>query len=659
MYDLAFTFLATAACMAAIAPPAIAGNAATPERIAVLVGANEAAPGRGRLRYSHDDVRSVAAVLSDLGGFPTDNIVALYDPEPMEVLDRLDRELEQLARAGNESMLLFYYSGHADAQNLFPNGRPLPLAEIRTRLEAGGPSVRLGLVDACRGGGWTSVKGFSAAEAFRIDYPMQLSSEGSAFIASSSGLEDAHESETLGGSFFTHHWVAGLRGAGDRDEDGRVTLSESFEYAKEMTIRDTALVADTPQHPSFQYNLRGRRDLPLAQLKQHTTLIALEQSRGPLQLVDLGTGLIVLEVPAGERHLKLAVPPGNYLVRRREGGRTLAREIAVTAGTIAPIQEGHLEVMAMPEPARKGGLPRPVMSTTLPDSFMEIGVALGVTHDPAWSTSWRALQERGIAGRFVWLKGLSDRFQWAVPTLGFAYRFGQPGGMELIPWGGIVSWSVDVSSVESVIFEAKLGAGTDARFWLGPRNSINLGAGLTSQYQKYFGHAGLVVEPETWRLDTTVGYSHIFGDYLSVHPGLRLSQNLTHGDRHEYSKSLDGSATFDRWFVDREIEWTPASLSSRGRNGVLSIGSVQSFGMRSLPLIQLHLGDVWSLDLHANVSFSFVTRKVSESYMAGCTWTWQPPDPPGSPLKNGVAARPTRACGSAVRSMAAWRSCPG
>ena len=53
------------------------------------------------------------------------------------------------------------------------------------------------------------------------------------------GLEEAHESELLRSSFFTHHWIAGLRGAADRDADGLVTLGEAFDYAKGLTVRDS------------------------------------------------------------------------------------------------------------------------------------------------------------------------------------------------------------------------------------------------------------------------------------------------------------------------------------------------------------------------------------------------------------------------------------
>src|SRR5213076_525414 len=94
-------------------------------------------------------------------------------------------------------------------------------------------------------------------------------------------------SEGLLGSYFTHYFVAGLRGAADPRGDGIVTVSDAFAYAKERTVRDTAAVATEPQHPSFFMNLRGRADLPLARVQASPTLVELQEMEGPLQLIHL------------------------------------------------------------------------------------------------------------------------------------------------------------------------------------------------------------------------------------------------------------------------------------------------------------------------------------------------------------------------------------
>jgi hypothetical protein len=215
-------------------------------RVAVVVGTNRAPPGRAPLRYAHEDARRVADVLTAVAGFPARDIRLLLDPEPAALLGALDRELEQAAKRADETLLFFYYSGHADQGSLFPAGLGLPFAALKARLEDRRAKLRVGLLDSCSGGSWTGSKGLKKVEPFQIDSALQLVEEGSVLIASSSGEESAHETEALQGSFFTHYWNAGLRGAADGGGDGVVTLGEAFEYARSLTIRDTALIGHAP-----------------------------------------------------------------------------------------------------------------------------------------------------------------------------------------------------------------------------------------------------------------------------------------------------------------------------------------------------------------------------------------------------------------------------
>ena len=145
----------------ALAAPAAHAQSA-PHRYAVVVGANKASPGRRDLRYAHNDAQETADTLIRVAGYPYDNVTVLLDPDPHQVLAALDSYLAR-EPAGAESLLVFYYSGHADAEALFPNGRPLPLRALRERLDDSRISVRVGLIDACRGGGWTGTKGLSVA----------------------------------------------------------------------------------------------------------------------------------------------------------------------------------------------------------------------------------------------------------------------------------------------------------------------------------------------------------------------------------------------------------------------------------------------------------------------------------------------------------------
>src|SRR5690606_25399523 len=122
-------------------------------RVAVVVGANGAAPGRQPLRFAQEDARQMARVLQQVSGFGSADVDLLLDPEPREVLAKLDARLAELQRASGETLLLFYYSGHADAQALYPGGKPLEYEQLRAKLESPAAKVRLGIVDTCRGGG--------------------------------------------------------------------------------------------------------------------------------------------------------------------------------------------------------------------------------------------------------------------------------------------------------------------------------------------------------------------------------------------------------------------------------------------------------------------------------------------------------------------------
>ncbi|MEO0813385.1 MAG: caspase family protein, partial [Myxococcota bacterium] len=298
----------------AIAPrPALAF-----ERFAVLVGSNAATADRPSLRYAHRDVRALRDTLVSVGGFEDHRVTELLEPSARAVLEALEGKLAEAAQH-SDGLVLFYYSGHADSGALYPGGEPLPLSSLRGLLGTDEVAVRLAVIDACRGGGVTGAKGLRPVPPIIHRLPELASSVGSALIASSSGMEDAHESDTLRGSFFTHHWVAALRGAADVNTDGRVTLLEAFDYAQKKTIRDTAIAASTPQSPSYRLNLRGRSDLPLSEIDRGSAGVTLRQGQAPIELVSLDRGAVALEIPPGDRVYRIALESGSYLLRERSG----------------------------------------------------------------------------------------------------------------------------------------------------------------------------------------------------------------------------------------------------------------------------------------------------------------------------------------------------
>ncbi len=207
-------------------------------------------------------------------------------------------------------------------------------------------------IDSCRGGTWTQAKGLVPSEPF--EPPPTLLTEGTALVASSSGVEDAHEADSLQGSFFTHHLVAGLRGAADVSGDGQVSLQEAFGYANRLTIRDTAAHARLAQHPSFELRLHGRNDLMLTSVGGPATVLALAQKKGPLEIVQLSTGVTLVEAPAGEQLIRVVLPPGPYLVRQLAAEGVWSREVQVVAGQTTTVAETSLTLEGHPFWSSKG-----------------------------------------------------------------------------------------------------------------------------------------------------------------------------------------------------------------------------------------------------------------------------------------------------------------
>jgi hypothetical protein len=346
-------FIALVALILLTASSAFAAPSAM-RRIAIVVGANDPPPGRPALRFAHDDANELADVLQRVGGFAPGDIHILLDPHPRALLAELDGVAKTATGAGGDVLFVFYYSGHSDGQSLFPHGEPVSLADLRARVERLGARIRVGILDTCRGGSWTQSKGLSVGPPLSMADLLNVGTEGTALVSSSSGLENAHEAADVHGSFFTHHFAAGLRGAADRAGDGNVTLEEAFDYAKERTVRDSARLAKTPQHPSFDLALRGRQDIVLTVLSSSTSALQVTGARAPVEIIHLPSGVTVADAPSGQSPLRIAVPPGRYLVRSVVDGHVYAKEVEVRAGETATLSDGQLEATGSEQLAMKG-----------------------------------------------------------------------------------------------------------------------------------------------------------------------------------------------------------------------------------------------------------------------------------------------------------------
>ena len=327
-------------------------------RHAVVIGANEGLAHETPLRYAERDATRVATVLTTLGGFERRHTQLLLAPNAASVRRALSRAEAAVRASGDpDSLLLVFYSGHADQNGLHISGTRVGLEELRRRIVDSAAGARVAIIDACRSGVLTRVKGGSRGPSFRIDVDRQLAARGLAFLTSSAAGEDAQESESLQASFFTHYLISGLRGAADDDGDGTIQLGEAFSFAAEQTLAATAATLAGPQHPTYHVDLGGRGELPL------TTPGLLSDKVGGLVLTTPGSFIIqrarapqrvVGELKVAAKARRLALPAGRYLVTRRGDATVHQAEVAVAAGRDAEVLGSEMRLVRRVGAVAKG-----------------------------------------------------------------------------------------------------------------------------------------------------------------------------------------------------------------------------------------------------------------------------------------------------------------
>jgi hypothetical protein len=331
-----------------------------PPSLAVVVGTNRGGPGQAELRYAEDDARAVAAVLASLGGYGRGKIQLLIRPSVKEVeraLDGLAARAAEVRRQGTQVQALFYYSGHARASALNLGDEELPLGDLRARLLSLPATITVVLLDACQSGAISRVKGSEPTADFSFNSVSRLDTAGIAVMASSTGTELSQESETLRGSYFTHHLLVGMRGAGDTDGDGRVTLGEAYRYAYNQTLAATAATAVGSQHATLETGLRGKGEVVLSYPAAASAQVELPAALSGELMVRMEAGQTVMaEMHKAAGHaLRLALPPGRYVVIHRLGSRVQRCDIALAGGQIEPLDVAACQDIEPPAIAVKGG----------------------------------------------------------------------------------------------------------------------------------------------------------------------------------------------------------------------------------------------------------------------------------------------------------------
>ncbi len=326
-----------ALCVAALlaAFPAVADR-----RFALVIGDARGGAGTRPLRYAERDAKRIFGILTRIGGVREEDARLLTGATADEVraaLGELSARVQQSKAAGAETVLFVYYSGHARDGDLRLGESRMPLTELRDALKDAPADVRIGLLDSCQSGAITRSKGVRAAPAFDVQQAQAEATRphGLVLIASSSADEESQESDEIGASFFTHYLASGLLGDADASGDGKVTLAEAYAYAYARTVGETAETRAGAQHPVYLYDLGGAGDVVLTELLPARGALLFPASGEGLYVVLDSSRRAVAEVakPRGSER-RLALAPGSYLVKKRDGESLLVGDFDVSESAV-------------------------------------------------------------------------------------------------------------------------------------------------------------------------------------------------------------------------------------------------------------------------------------------------------------------------------------
>lgn len=387
-------------------------------RYAVVIGNNVGMAPEVELRFAQDDADRLARTLIDVGNFAPEDVVTLRGASVTSVRRALIAMNARIREQADPSLLLVYYSGHADAQALHLDGEALPLDEIDGLTRASPASFRVLVLDACRSGSLTQNKGSRPAPLFSLP---NNDVAGYVVLTAAASGEDAAEANDLGASFFSHALTSGLLGAADANNDDQVSLTEAYAYAFDQTVKASAASLAGMQHPTFRYEVRGQGEVILSTLR-------MSRARGELLLpaaipflVLDARGHVVAEVDGAANH-RLSLPAGRYALRGRAARARYEGEATVVANSSTRVALDEMARLEYARLVRKG----------TPDAGVSVGIAAG----PSLLSSAAAASTPCLGVRIAapidvpWLS-LTPRLSWCQGRFSNAVLEGTENQLEL------------------------------------------------------------------------------------------------------------------------------------------------------------------------------------------------------------------------------------
>ncbi|MGL1934976.1 MAG: caspase family protein [Fibrobacterales bacterium] len=234
-------------------------------KVNVIVASKSGLSHDTELRYAYNDAKKMRSTLAELSDVDPKNNFLITTESTTDLREKLSYISERITKLKQKHKVLlqFYYSGHGSGSSFHIGNEKFLFKEVKSLLNTTQIDTRIFILDVCFGGTFLNSKGFTKAKPISINLDVNDATQGEVIISSSAVNEQAYEIESLEGSVFSTNWIMGLRGAGDKNGDGQVSLFEAYNHAYDHTVNYTSQTLQKPQHPSYNMDLTGAHDIVL------------------------------------------------------------------------------------------------------------------------------------------------------------------------------------------------------------------------------------------------------------------------------------------------------------------------------------------------------------------------------------------------------------
>lgn len=181
---------------------------------------------------------------------------------------------------------------------------------------------------------------------------------------------------------------------------------------------------------------------------------------------------------------------------------------------------------------------------------------------------------------------ITDRLSWGIFSGLFRYRFGDRGGWEVVPTGGVATFSY--TSLEGFAWMPL--ASLAVRKWLGVHHSVT------------FSSEAYAALSKTRSIEDDLALTSSFS--VNLRPGSMVTINLGVGSRYDGGRPFNGKGPTvpHQWAVE--------------------FGGVETIGVRYRPLVQFHITPRFSIDVLARAGWGLDDRSLRYNALGGFSYAW-------------------------------------